>query len=527
MAQKVKSKLPAKLDFSKEAKEALRVMEKTQESLFLTGRAGTGKSTLLNYFRQNTKKNVAVLAPTGVAAVNVDGQTIHSFCGFTPKTSLKNVKKLPKWDDRVEILKHLDAIIIDEVSMVRADLMDMLDKFLRLNSKDSLLPFGGKQMIFIGDLYQLPPVVVSAEKAAFDQLYESPYFFDAKVFKEFSFKFIELETVYRQTDNKFIALLNAIRNKSADDGHLAELNKRFDPNAEFKDDDFTICLASTNQVADFINEDRLYTLKTPLKTYTGHITGNYDERQIPTDINLKLRVGAQVMLLNNDSAGRWINGTMGKIVEIDKGGKDEYDGIIVELETGETETVFPHTWEMFEYGLSPEKMLKTKTVGRFTQYPLRLAWALTIHKSQGKTFDRVILDLGRGTFAHGQLYVALSRCRTLEGLSLKQPLKKQHILMDWRVVKFITQYQYGLANKSISIDNKVAIILEAIQKRKALQITYLKANDEKSRRVIEPGRVGNMEYNGVGYLGVEGFCRQRGDTRVFRVDRILEIKQLD
>lgn len=524
MKQPGKLKLRTRLDFSREAKEALRVMEETRESLFLTGRAGTGKSTLLQHFRQTTKKNAAVLAPTGVAAVNVNGQTIHSFCGFTPKTTLKNVKKLPKWNDRADVIRHLNTIIIDEVSMVRADLMDMLDKFLRLNSKESFLPFGGKQMVFIGDLYQLPPVVVSAEKASFEQLYQSPYFFDAGVFEDFKFRFIELETVYRQNDSHFISLLNAIRNKSAGEEHLAELNKRFNPKAEFEEDDFTICLASTNQVADFINEDRLYTLKTPLKIYTGQVAGNYEEKHLPTDVELKLRVGAQVMLLNNDPAGRWINGTMGKIVDIEKGGKGEYDGIVVELETGGAEIVYPHTWEMFEYELSPEKMLKTRTVGKFTQYPLKLAWALTIHKAQGKTFDRVILDLGRGTFAHGQLYVALSRCRTLEGLSLKQPLQKRHILMDWRVVKFVTQYQYGLAGENMSIDDKIAIIRQAIKDKKALSITYLKANDEKSRRIIEPREVGQMEYQGVNYLGVEGYCRQRREARVFRVDRILEME---
>ena len=509
------------LSWSPQALEALRIMNDTHDNLFLTGRAGTGKSTLLTEFRKSTKKHIAVLAPTGVAAVNVGGQTIHSFCGFKPDITLKKVKKLPDDNKKVKVLEKLDAIIIDEISMTRADLLDCFEKFLRLNrTKDGAgLPFGGLQVIFIGDLYQLPPVVASSEKHAFETLYKSPYFFSAKSFFHEEFHFIELEKVYRQSDGNFIRLLNTIRNNSVGDAEFAELNARYK-----KDDGkvmrgkFKVCLTSTNAKATEINTLNLDELPGEEHVYTASVTGKFDRSHMPTDEVLRLKDGAQVMLLNNDAGGRWVNGTMGVIEEA-----DGPEGITVRLETGESCVVSENEWDVFEYHVDGGA-LKTRTIGSFTQFPLKLAWALTIHKSQGKTFDEVIIDIGRGTFAHGQLYVALSRCRTLEGITLRQPLQKRHVIMDWRVVRFVTTLQYAKSEEKCSIDERIDIIEKAIAAGAALSITYLKNNDEKSRRIIEPLKIGEMEFKGVKYLGVEAFCRTRQSVRRFRVDRMLEIK---
>ncbi|MDE2188614.1 MAG: AAA family ATPase [Patescibacteria group bacterium] len=517
-----------KLTWSAQALEALRIMNDTEENLFLTGRAGTGKSTLLTEFRKQTKKRIAVLAPTGVAAVNVGGQTIHSFCGFKPDITLKKVKKLSDDDKRVKVLKKLDAIVIDEISMTRADLLDCFEKFLRLNrrGRDGERPFGGLQIIFIGDLYQLPPVVTSSEKSAFETLYDSPYFFSAKCFEHKKFHFIELEQVYRQRDDSFVRLLNTVRNNSVGDKEFAELNARYREEAEdevnmSKSGGFGVCLTATNAKATEINTMNLEQLPEEEFVFEATISGKFERSHMPTDEILRLKVGAQVMLLNNDIDGRWVNGTMGEIVEI-----DEDEGVTVRLETGEEYVVGQNEWDVFEYFVDGGA-LRTKTTGSFTQYPLKLAWALTIHKSQGKTFDEVVIDIGRGTFAHGQLYVALSRCRTLGGITLRQPLQKRHVIMDWRVVRFVTMIQYAKSEEKCSIDNRIEIIKKAIKAKSALAITYLKNNDEKSRRTIEPLHIGMMEYKGREYLGVEAFCRLRGEVRVFRVDRMLEVREVN
>ena len=513
-----------KLSWSPQAEEALKIMNDTHDNLFLTGRAGTGKSTLLTEFRKNTKKRIAVLAPTGVAAVNVNGQTIHSFCGFKPDITLKKVKRLADDNKKVKVLQKLDAIVIDEISMTRADLLDCFEKFLRLNRRSENVPFGGLQIIFIGDLYQLPPVVTSQEKRAFETLYESPYFFSGKSFNPDLFNFIELEEVYRQSDNNFIRLLNTIRNNSVTEKELAELNIRHekqDNNSrnEKSNDEFVVCLTSTNAKATEINTLKLNELPEEEYVYSASITGKFERSHMPTDDVLRLKVGAQVMLLNNDTEGRWNNGTMA-IVDGIVG-----EGISVKLETGEIYTVGQNEWDVFEYHVEGNA-LKTKTIGSFIQYPLKLAWAITIHKSQGKTFDEIIIDLGRGTFAHGQLYVALSRCRTLEGITLCQLLKKSHVIMDWRVVKFVTSLHYAKSEKKCSIEERISIIKESIKKGSSLSITYLKNNDEKSRRIIEPKKIGEMEYKGKTYLGVEAFCQIRQTVRVFRVDRMVEIFEI-
>jgi len=502
--------------------KALHLMEETNRHVFITGRAGTGKSTLLNYFREHTRKNIAVLAPTGVAAVNIRGQTIHSFFNFKPDITPHTIKEIKPRNK--EIYKRLDTIIIDEISMVRADLLDCINEFLKLHGKKKTT-FGGIQVIFIGDLYQLPPVVTSKERSLFSEHYRSPYFFDAMVFEDIEMEFIELEKVYRQRDEKFLKLLNAIRNNTILEEELEELSRRYRPDFT-SEKEFYIHLTTTNNLADKINMERLNNLKGKEYLYQGYYDGRFTEQDLPAPIDLILKSGAQVMLLNNDSTGRWINGSMGKIVDIESY-RDEPDTIWVELENGDTVDVTPYRWEMFEFTYDRgTKTILSDVVGTYEQYPLRLAWAITIHKSQGLTFDRVILDIGRGTFSHGQLYVALSRCRSLEGLILRQPILRKHILMDRRVVNFITKYQYRLSEKVQPLAEKFSIIDKAIKEGKPLEIVYLKAKDEKSRRRIIPIEAGDMEFNGKPFKGLRAFCTMRNDERVFNIERILSVRDL-
>lgn len=512
------------IEINEQFKQALEVMENSAKNVFITGKAGTGKSTLLDYFRNRTKKKIAVLAPTGVAAVNIKGQTIHSFFKFKPNiTPEKAAKKSSK-----NIYKKLDAIIIDEISMVRADLLDCVDGFLRINGKKPGAPFGGIQMIFIGDLYQLPPVVVGDERKIFRSQYASEYFFDAKVFSagNFSLEFIELEKIYRQKDAEFIALLNSIRNNSIEEEELEAVNRRYFPDFERNPGDFYIHLTPTNRVSREINEKELKKLPGKAHYYVGEISGKFEEKHLPAEKELSVKISSQIMLLNNDKMKRWVNGTIGKITAIKK---DEIgnDIIAVKLNGGKTVEVSPHTWELFEFFFNERNsQIESRTIGSFTQYPLKLAWSVTIHKSQGKTFDKVIIDIDRGTFAHGQMYVALSRCTTFEGIVLKKKILKKHIWMDWRVVKFATAYQYGISEKNLPTDKKIAMIKDAVKNKNRMEIIYLKSNDIKSKRTILPKKFGKMEYMEKEFLGVIAKCFARNEDRVFRIDRILEMKIL-
>lgn len=517
-----KAAKPVAIDFNPEFQRALDLMEDTQKNILITGRAGTGKSTLLTYFRDHTKKKTVILAPTGVAAVNISGQTIHSFFHFKPNVTPASIKRKKKTEqDKPTIYKKLTTIVIDEISMVRADLLDCIDKFLRLNGPEQKQPFGGVQMIFIGDLYQLPPVVTSAEREIFRSHYASPYFFSAKVFGEFNLEFIELEKVYRQKDGEFVRLLNSIRNRTVTDGDLALFNKRCNPDFEAPAGSFYLSLTSTNDLADKINEKRLAELPGKIWKAEGEIVGDFGREYLPTAVDLKLKKGAQIMLLNNDSYGQWINGTIGNVRKFEKD-DDGNDVIVAGLDNGDTARIAPYTWKIYRFFLKNEE-LRSEEVGSFTQYPVRLAFAVTIHKSQGKTFENVVIDVGKGTFAHGQMYVALSRCTTFEGIVLKQPLKKSHILMDWQVVKFLTGMQYAKAAISLSREAKLALLADAIRQKKNLEIVYLKAKDEKSRRTVLPISVSDMEYNGHPFLGLAAFCQHRQERRTFNVDRILEI----
>ncbi len=510
-----------KIELNERFRQALDIMENGARSLFVTGRAGTGKSTLLSYFRHTTSRKTVVLAPTGVAALNVKGQTIHSFFKFKPGITPERVKRLRAVDDDESIYCKLDTIVIDEVSMVRADLMDCVDRFLRLNGPAGEKPFGGIQMVFIGDLYQLPPVVTGTEKEVFASLYDTPYFYGARVFEHFDMEMIELEKIYRQHDEHFIALLNSIRNNSITTEGLELLNSRYQPDFEPDTDDFYVYLTTTNRLADEINSRRLARLKGRVYKFQGTIEGEFGQEYLPTAVDLQLKKGAQIMMLNNDGEGRWVNGSIGKVCDFDADEKGEAI-IIAELEDGQEVEITPFTWEIYRF-FTDKGGLQSEVIGTFTQYPLMLAWAVTIHKSQGKTFDRVVIDVGNGTFAHGQMYVALSRCTTLEGIVLKKQACKQHIWSNYPVMGYLTGYQYRKAESTFPIENKISLIREAIESGILLKIVYLKPSDEKTTRVVRPEEVGEMEYRGTTYTGMRAFCLARQAERVFRVDRILEM----
>jgi ATP-dependent exoDNAse (exonuclease V) alpha subunit len=508
------------IEINPEFKRALDLMEHTTQNVFITGRAGTGKSTLLTHFRSITTKKVAYLAPTGVAALNINGQTIHSFFKFRHDVTLDSIKKKSKGKE-TKLYKKLDAIVIDEISMVRADLLDSIDKFMRLNGNNENLAFGGVQMIFIGDLYQLPPVVNSSDKEIFKTKYTSPYFFSAHFFDDFDMEFIELEKIYRQKDETFITLLNAIRNKTVTDEDMDLLKTCVHP--EFSSNENHIYLTPKNIDAETINERQLEKLDGKPFTFEAEISGAFGKEYFPTRTTLKLKPGSQIMMVNNDPKGRWVNGTMGTVLRIKP--RENETLIIVELEDGEEVVVRPHLWEISRFFLEGET-IQTETIGAFTQYPLMLAWALTIHKSQGKTFHKVIVDIGSGTFSPGQVYVALSRCTSLEGLVLKKPIEKKHIWIDYEVVHFITKFQYQKAELKLSFEDKVGVIKNSIAKKQPLEIVYLKANDEKSKRIITPQNIGEMTYRNITFMGMEAYCHLRKELRTLRVDRILEIEEL-
>jgi hypothetical protein len=336
-------------------------------------------------------------------------------------------------------------------------------------------------------------------------------------------EFLELEKIYRQHDQGFIDLLNSIRNKSIAGEGLAILNQRCQPVFEPPQGDFYVYLTTTNAMAAGINEKQLAKIKGKLHILTGQREGDFENEYLPTAIELQIKIGAQIMMLNNDAEGRWVNGTIGEITGIahDNNGKEI---IVADLAQSGTVEIKPFTWEIYRFTVEGGS-LQSKTVGTFTQYPLMLAWAITIHKSQGKTFEKVIIDIGKGTFAHGQVYVALSRCTTLEGVILKKPVFSRHIWTDHQVVDFITKYQYRKSEQLCTLDDKIEIIKKAIRDKTLLRITYLKPDDEKTRRTIRPVTAGEMEYQGKKYQGVRAFCLTRNGERTFRIDHILEIDE--
>lgn len=419
--------LPVNLDMNAEFKSAFDLMEYTKECLFITGKAGTGKSTLLKYFKAHTGKKIIVLAPTGVAAVNVGGQTVHSFFKLPPRIVQKDdIKRLR---DR-GLIENLDMVIIDEVSMVRSDLMDGIDYALRLNRGKMKTPFGGVQMVFFGDLFQLSPVVENEAKELLEERYPSPYFFSAKVFNDCHIRAVELSTIYRQKDDSFMELLNRVRNKEYNEEDLDKLNERVRKDATASDKDPTVILTTTNSLANMINQDRLAKLPGKEIMFEASSTGKFEKSAYPTDESLRLKKGAQVIMLKNDPDKQWVNGTLAQIVALSR------DSVVVDI-NGTICDVPVAKWQKIEYNYNEEEdKIEDEVVGEFAQYPLKLAWAITIHKSQGQTFDKVIIDLGKGAFTHGQLYVALSRCTCLDGIRLKRPVTHSDIIFDRRIYDF-------------------------------------------------------------------------------------------
>ncbi|MET3538509.1 helix-turn-helix domain-containing protein [Chryseobacterium limigenitum] len=419
------------------------LIEYTNRSVFLTGKAGTGKTTFLNDFVKRTKKKHIVVAPTGIAAINAGGVTIHSMFGLPLRTFLPTTDRIdtslanniadlmPHFKyrkDKLKLLREVEVLIIDEVSMLRADVLDMMDfslRFIRRNSQR----FGGVQMLFIGDLYQLPPVV--RDEHILKMFYNSPFFFDSHAIKEVPLLTIELTKVYRQSDESFLDILNAIRDGDTASIDFEHLNERYDPIFETGTESY-VYLCSHNKMADEINQEKLKEIKVDPTTFEAKLFGEFKENQFPNEQFLELKIGAQVMFIRNDISGekRYFNGKLGEISALDE------NEIKVVLDGSEREiTVKREVWEQKKYFLDTEKNIKEEVLGSFEQFPIKLAWAVTIHKSQGLTFDKVIIDAGK-SFTAGQVYVALSRCRTLEGIVLKSKITPEVIFKDNRILQF-------------------------------------------------------------------------------------------
>jgi len=427
IALEVKTELPGNFELNDDFKKVFMFAERTREPVFVTGKAGTGKSTFLQYFKENTKKNIIVLAPTGVAAIKARGQTIHSFFRFPPRfIHDEHVKRLRK----NEVFQNLDTLIIDEASMIRADLLDGIDRSLRLNRDRYDEPFGGVQLILVGDLFQLPPIVDRDMKDIMDQRYDTPYFFSANVIKETALNCFELTKIYRQKSKQFIRMLNKIRVKDFTKDDLASINERYMDEIE-EPEEGVVTLTATNAEAGNINKYKLNGIDDEEYEYKADIHGKFDKRAYPTNEIIRLKRGAQIILIKNDQQKRWVNGTLGEIFALDK------DSIHVKI-AEEIYELKKEKWEniVYKYDKKTDRIAE-KSNGHFEQYPLKLAWAITIHKSQGQTFDRVNIDVGRGAFAHGQVYVALSRCRDLEGVTLNRPIAGSDIIFDDRVYDFI------------------------------------------------------------------------------------------
>ena len=447
--EKLTGSMVSKEDSSnQELQSAWEFVEHTGRSIFLTGKAGTGKTTFLRTVVEQSKKRMIVVAPTGVAAINAGGVTIHSFfqLPFTPFVPNAQVKsKFDFGKEKRRIIASLDLLIIDEISMVRSDLLDAIDSVLR-RFRDRYKPFGGVQLLMIGDLQQLTPVVTPDEEVLLSQYYDTPYFFGSKQLQQIDYVTIQLEKVYRQQDERFLSVLNHIRDghPSADDINL--LNSRCNPNFIPRPEEGYIRLTTHNNIANSYNENQLQRIPAQAFTYRAEIEGTFPEYAYPTSDLLVLKQGAQVMFVKNDPSGehRYYNGRIGHIVSISATAVSVYC-------SGDSENidVVPLEWENAQYQINPEtKEIETKIQGRFRQLPLRLAWAITIHKSQGLTFERAIIDASL-SFAPGQVYVALSRCKTLEGMVLSSPIEPRAIISDQRVETYIS-HQEEEAQRSIS-----------------------------------------------------------------------------
>lgn len=445
-----------------EFQKAWELLQYTSQSVFLTGKAGTGKSTFLRYITSHTKKEYVVLAPTGIAAVNAGGQTLHSFfrIPFKPLTPddpdfardrLKERMKYPSW--LIKLIRSLELIIIDEISMVRADIIDFIDKLLRFYTKNERQPFGGKQLLLVGDVFQLEPVVTGDMRDILRPYYRNFYFFGARAFADIKIVPIELRKVYRQTDPEFILMLDRIRAGISTQQDISHLNSRVtslpSPGKNNRKE-FTMTLATRRDMVDHINEEHLRGIRKPSVIFTGEIRGDFPDNSLPTVLELELKEGAQVVFIKNDPDKRWVNGTVGRVSAL------AADLLEVTVESGQTYQLKPEIWNNIKYTYNAStKKIDEEVLGSFTQYPVKLAWALTVHKSQGLTFNNAIIDLGHGAFAGGQTYVALSRCRSFEGMTLASTIADRDIFVNPTVTNFSRSF------------NDQTLINEALEKARA------------------------------------------------------------
>lgn len=417
---------------------ARKIIERTGYSLFLTGKAGTGKTTFLHVLRASSRKRMVVCAPTGIAAINAGGVTLHSFFQLDFGVLVPGIKRESKGrvafsKEKIRMIRGLDLLVIDEVSMVRADLLDAVDNVLR-RFRDRTLPFGGVQLLLIGDLQQLPPVVVEQERKILESHYRTPYFFGSHALQQLEYVTIELSNVYRQSDSSFLELLNAVRENRADADVLHRLNERYIPGFNPAESEGYVRLTTHNHLANMVNESCLAALPGEPYAYEAKVTGNFPQSSYPADAHLELKEGAQVMFIKNDIGmdRRYYNGMMGKVTAIDD------DGVVVTPDDGSTPiNVESVEWENTKFEIDDKtNEIIEKIDGVFRQLPLKLAWSITIHKSQGLTFEHAIIDAS-ASFSHGQTYVALSRCRTLEGLVLERPLTPNAIINDMTVSEYM------------------------------------------------------------------------------------------
>lgn len=522
---------------TEEFKEILYLLKNTNDNIFITGKAGTGKSSLLKYFISNTNKKLVVLAPTGIAALNVGGQTIHSFFRFPPKTITAN--RIEPDYVRAELFKNLQMVIIDEISMVRADLMNGIDIALRRNRNKLNEPFGGVQMVFIGDLFQLPPVVKENDREYILKTYGGQYFFDATCIREFKYHFKELSTIFRQSEEQpeFKTMLNNIRNNSVEFDDMVLLNSRHKDNTE-EEKENSIFLTTRRNIARSINNRKLEELEGEKFIFTGILSGKYLklkeevqeklEDKLPAPYKLELKKGAQIMMLKNDSGRRWVNGSIGTVEALAK------DSIIVKIDDTIHE-IEQENWNEVEYVLNKKtKQIEEHIIAGFSQFPIQLSYAMTIHKSQGKTFDKITVDVGTGAFAHGQIYVALSRCKTLEGIVLNNPIRNNDIIVDPRVIEFYKNKSTPSPAVPIKLINHKDefsirdILQKAINENRKIKIQYENFNGEISERYLSCLEMTN-EFSTYGYdkQHIKAYCHLRNEERNFKISRIKDIDLIE